>query len=263
MATPAQQSSPATVLPMLLKKLASLPSIMSCSSLFIASQNNVLVLGGDMNAQIDKNINPRFSLHNSSNRNGEQLTDFMLENRLTCLNTKFQEREGKLWTYTYTNNTKAQIDYVFINKKWNNNTLNCEAYSSFEGVFSDHQIVMAKIRLSPRRNTTWTTTTVHYDWSLLNIRDSRDKYLLTLRNKFDALQEKTETHTPNDKYENSVNVHLEMATEHIPTKQRAKSRVPWEMWKLPPNAIGWTQPIQMPWNLKMKLETRLKIDNLG
>ena len=28
---------------------------------------------------------------------------------------------------------KAQIDYIFINKKWNNSTLNCEAYSSFEG----------------------------------------------------------------------------------------------------------------------------------
>ena len=31
-------------------------------------------------------------------------------------------------------NTKAQIDYVFINKKWNNSALNCKAYSSFEVV---------------------------------------------------------------------------------------------------------------------------------
>ena len=38
----------------------------------------------------------------------------MIENRLTCLNTNFQKREGKLWTYTYVNNNKAQIDYVFI-----------------------------------------------------------------------------------------------------------------------------------------------------
>ena len=41
-------------------------------------------------------------------------------------------------------------------------------------------------------------------WSLLNI---RDKYALALRNKFDALEEKTETHTPNDEYENFVNAH--------------------------------------------------------
>ena len=94
-------------------------------------KHNILVIGGDMNAQIGKNVNHKFSLHNSSNRNGEHLTDFTPENRLTCLNAKFQKREGKLWAYTYTNNTKAQIDHVFINKKWNNSALNCEAYSSF------------------------------------------------------------------------------------------------------------------------------------
>ena len=66
-----------------------------------------------------------------------------------------------------------------------------------------------------------TTATVHYDWSLLNNRDIRDKYVLTLRNKFDALQEKIETHTPNDEYENFINAHLKAAAECIPTKQRA------------------------------------------
>ena len=132
------------------------------------------------------------------------------------------------WTYTYTNNTKAQIDYIFINKKWNYSALNCEAYSCFEGVSSNHRIVIAKIRLSPQRKTAQTTTTVHYDWSLLNNRDIRDKYTLTLRNKFDALQEISETPTPNDEYENFVNAHLEAAAECIPTKQRTKSRVPWE-----------------------------------
>ena len=60
-----------------------------------------------MNAQIGKNVNYRFSLHNSSNINREHLTVFTQENRITCLNTKFQKRMGKLWTYTYTNNIKA------------------------------------------------------------------------------------------------------------------------------------------------------------
>ena len=63
-------------------------------------KHNVSVIRGVMNARIGKNINPKFSLHNSSNRNGDYPTDFTLENRLTCLNTKFQKRNGKLWTYT-------------------------------------------------------------------------------------------------------------------------------------------------------------------
>ena len=108
-------------------------------------KHNILIIGGDMNAQSGKNINHKFSPHNSSNRNGQHLIDFTIENRLTCLNMKFQKREGKLRTYTHANNTKAQIDYVFINKKWNNSAVNCKPYSSFKGVSSDHRNVMAKI----------------------------------------------------------------------------------------------------------------------
>ena len=156
------------------------------------------------------------------------INHFIIENRLACLNTNYQKREGKLWTYTYANNTKAQIDYVLINKKWKNSAMNCEAYSSFEGVSTNHRIVTAKIRLSLRKNTKRTATTKHYDWALLNNWDIRDKYVLELRNRFKTLQEKTEKSTPNDEYENFVNVHIEAAAKCIPTKLKTKYRVPWE-----------------------------------
>ena len=191
-------------------------------------KHNLLVIGGDMNAQIGKNRNNKYSLHNTSKRNRQHRTDFMIENRLTCLNTNYQKREGKLWTYTYANNSKAQIDYVFINKKWKNSTMNCESYSSFEGVSSDHRIITAKVRLSLRKNATRTATTKHYDWALLDNRDIRDKYVLELRNGFGTLQEKTEKGTPNDEYENFVEAHLEAASKCIPTKPRTKYRVPRE-----------------------------------
>ena len=45
--------------------------------------------------------------------------------------------------------------------------MNCEAYSSFEGVSSDHRIVTAKIRLSLRKNATQTATNLQI---LRNIR---------------------------------------------------------------------------------------------
>ena len=196
---------------------------MSYPLLCVASWNTTF-----MNAKIGKNGNHKYSLHNSSKRNGQHLTDFTIENRLTCLNTNFQKREGKLWTYIYASNTKAQIDYVFINKKWKNSAVNFGAYSSFVGVSSDHRIVTAKIRLGLRKNDTRTTNTMPYDWALLNNKDIRDKYVIALRNKFDALQKKTETRTPNDEYENFVNAHLKAAAKYIPTKHKTKSRVPWE-----------------------------------
>ena len=107
---------------------------------------------------------------NQSNWNGVT-SNRILENRLTCLNTKFQERKRKLLTFTNVKNAKAQIIYILMNKKWINWALNWEAYSSFEGVSSDHNTVTAKIRLNIGRNTTQTTKTTDYDWSLLNNRD--------------------------------------------------------------------------------------------
>ena len=66
-----------------------------------------------------------------------------------------------------------------------------------------------------------TTKTTHDDWSLLNNRDISNEYKITLRNKWDALQEISETLTLNDEYENFVNAHMEVAAECIPTKLRA------------------------------------------
>ena len=115
-----------------------------------------------------------------------------------------------------------------MNKKWINSALNCEAYSSFEGVSSDHRIVTAKIHLSLLKNSMQTTKTAHYDWPMLNNRDISDKYMIKQASKFDAIRDISETLTPNDKYEKFVNAHMEAAVERIPTKLRAKHRILWE-----------------------------------
>ena len=118
-----------------------------------------------------------------------------------------------------------------------------------------------KIRRNLRKNDTRTTTTKDYDWTLLNKKDIRDKYTLELRNKYDALQEQTETPSPNEEYENFVIAHLEVAAEFIPTKQRRKYRVPWETLavrekhadvKAASKGKERTQPTPMPWNLKRR-----------
>ena len=56
-----------------------------------------------------------------------------------------------LWTYTNPNKSKELLDYILINKMQINTTLNCDAYSSFEGVSSNHWIT-AKIPMSLCRN---------------------------------------------------------------------------------------------------------------
>ena len=54
--------------------------------------------------------------------------------------------------------------------------------------------------------------------TLLSNRDISDKYTITLRNKFDAIQEISERPTPMDKYENLINAHVETTAECILTR---------------------------------------------
>ena len=72
----------------------------------------------------------------------------MTENNLICLNTNFEKKDGKKWTFKYPNGDKAQIDFILINRKWSNGATNCESYNSFCCVGSDHRIVSAHVHLS-------------------------------------------------------------------------------------------------------------------
>ena len=47
------------------------------------------------------------------------------------------KRKGKKWTHTSPNGHLSQIDFIAINKNWIDSAKNCEAYNTFEGVFSD------------------------------------------------------------------------------------------------------------------------------
>ena len=67
-----------------------------------------------MNAQIGKNKNNKFCLHNSPNRNGEYPVEFSFKNKFLGLNIKLRKRKkGKQQIYTYWNNSKTQLQGAF------------------------------------------------------------------------------------------------------------------------------------------------------
>ena len=60
------------------------------------------------------------------------------------------------------NNRKSQIAYISINSKWKNSLKNCQAYSSFASVGSDHRILSVSLRskaVTPKKE--------NYNWSVL------------------------------------------------------------------------------------------------
>ena len=181
-----------------------------------------------MNAQLGKDNNHPYAYHRETNRNGQSLSDFITENELISLNTKFQKKPSKLWTHTYAHGMKAQLDYMFVNKKWINSIVNSEAYNTFEGVISDHRIVSLKIRLSLRANKLTKSSTPCYDWSALSNQNTRYLYTVAVRNRFDALQSETESTSANTMYENFIEAHNYASKNAIPLKRKMKRKIPWE-----------------------------------
>ena len=192
-------------------------------------KHNVLVIGGDFNAKVGNSDEYKFSFHETSNRNGKMLTEYLKENKLTCLNTRFQKKNGKRWTHTYPTGAKAQLDYILINNKWINSCQNCEPYNTFDSVYSDHRIVVAKICLSLRSNKPKSNSGPRYIWSSLrNNDDVRTKFIITLNNRFDALQHENDEISPNSTYQNFEIATKEAAEACVPLKPKVKRRVPWE-----------------------------------
>ena len=58
--------------------------------------------------------------------------------------------------------------------------------------------------------------------------DIYNRYTLTVRNKFDNIQETSKKYTPSDGYENFDTAHLEAAVTYVASKSRAKYKASWE-----------------------------------
>ena len=65
------------------------------------------------------------------------------------------------------NDYLSQLDYVLINKKLKIVPTICTAFNSFISVSSDHRIITARFRLTPRANKNKTSIIKPYDWTHL------------------------------------------------------------------------------------------------
>ena len=196
-------------------------------------KHNVTIISGDFNAHLGQNEKSPFTMYKESNRNGEHLEKFLLENGMYCLNSRFRKKEGKLWTHCHPNGSKSQIDFLLLNKKWINSALNCEAYNTFEGVSTDHRIVSGTFQLSLRATKKKSLATPPFDWKQMKYDNHlKERFCLTLNNRFEALINETVSPTTDQQYTAFVKAHKEAATEHMPLKPKVKQRIPWECNKI-------------------------------
>ena len=190
---------------------------------YIPSHNFLGVIG-DFSARLGKDI-AAFTYHESTNRNGELLHNFALENNLLVTNTRFRKKEPKLWTCILPSGYKVQIDYILVRKKWQNSMMNSQAYNSFASTGSDHRIVTVRIRLSLRANSKTQPKKVKYDWSLLQKDpEIQDKYSVEVRNKYTILNDMCEDKSTTAKYGNLISANKETADKILLKLQRKRQK---------------------------------------
>ena len=114
-------------------------------------KHNVLLLCGDMNAQVGPISENHYHHHHhhhhhqTKNGTGELLCELQHSTNLIYLCTKFQNKPSQKWTFMYVNGPKAQLDLLLINKKCKNIAIDCAAYNTFHSVSSNHKIVTIKL----------------------------------------------------------------------------------------------------------------------
>ena len=193
-------------------------------------KHDIMVVCGDMNAQLGGEDIKGYVYGKKTNRNGQYLLNMAIECDLIISNTRFQKHKSRLWTFSYPNGKKAQLDYILVNKKWQNSVKDCQAYNSFNVLQSDHRIVSVKLKLSLRRNLKPHCDSPP-DWQLYSSDKSiQDAYSVEVSNRFEVLSQdiNSDSTTANDIYSTIVQAHKDASEKCIPKKKHKKKRVPWE-----------------------------------
>ena len=150
--------------------------------------HDFLAILTDGNARMGKG--DVFFTHNATtNDNGRRHLEIMEDHQLIAANTQFQKRKGKLWTWRSPHDTLHQLDYILVRSKWRNSVTNCEAYSSFGSLFSDHRVVTADVSLSLRKSKPSDGTKItKYIWSdLATDKALQERYAVEVRNRYEVL----------------------------------------------------------------------------
>ena len=149
--------------------------------------HDLIVIAGDLNAHIGRDKANQNAYYPSTNRNGQLLLDFALENSFTIGALKFNKRRTKKVTWKAPNGGLHQIDHILIKSKWQNSLRNCESYISPD-VDSDHRIVTAALKMSFRTSIKCSKIKNNWNWKLLKTDlNIKDAFSLTFNNRYESL----------------------------------------------------------------------------
>ncbi|KAG7507515.1 hypothetical protein JOB18_036752 [Solea senegalensis] len=122
------------------------------------------------------------------NHNGELFVDFCSLNDLVIDGTLFPHKESHKVTWRSPNGSvENQIDHIAISRRWRETLQDCRIKRSAD-VGSDHYLLLATCRVRLTACRKMEQKTPEYDVERLKDPDTKQEFLLTLANRFDALR---------------------------------------------------------------------------
>ncbi|GFO16281.1 craniofacial development protein 2-like [Plakobranchus ocellatus] len=185
-----------------------------------------LIIMGDFNAKVgsDKvdDIVGKYGL-GIRNERGEKLIEWCQTNNIIVGNTWFQQPPRRKWTWKSPGDeTRNQIDFMMISKRYRNALLLAKTYPSAD-CYSDHVPVVGKFKLKLKKNSK-PSANIKFDLAILKTNQTiREKYQISVQNKFEAFGDAEEVE---QQWENFKSAIMEAATEVIP-KVKRKSKQKW------------------------------------
>ena len=158
------------------------------------TEREVTILMGDFNAKIGQD-NTGYSKimgkhgRGTMNENGQLFADFCAENNLAIGGSLFPHKEVHKITWVSPDHvTENQIDHICISTKFRRSLLDVRSKRGAD-VPSDHHLVMGKVQLKLKRCHETKSPRVKYDTAKLKDQDIQQQYQITLRNKYEVLQD--------------------------------------------------------------------------
>ncbi|GFO12462.1 craniofacial development protein 2-like protein [Plakobranchus ocellatus] len=174
-----------------------------------------LIIMGDFNAKVgtDK-VDDIVGKHGLGIRNerGEKLIEWCQTNNIIVGNTWFQQPPRRKWTWkSPVDETRNQVDYMMISKRYRNALLLAKTYPSAD-CYSDHGPVVGKFKLKVEKNSK-PSANIKFDLAILKTNQTiREKYQISVQNKFEGLGDAEEVEQQREHFKSAI---MEAATEVI------------------------------------------------
>ncbi|KAK2179617.1 hypothetical protein NP493_480g03044 [Ridgeia piscesae] len=157
-------------------------------------EKDMTILMGDLNAKIGSDnsgyeeVMGRQGLGNM-NENGEMLAEFCAFNNMIIGGSMFPHRRIHKATWVSPDHrTENQIDHICIGRKFRRSMQDVRVQRVADAA-SDHHLVLARMKMKLKKREVKKSTRTPYNMDFLKDRLTTETFRLTVRNKYEALQD--------------------------------------------------------------------------